>query len=74
MVGVRDAVVVQTSFVALRRTVAAVQADCTEVAETLEALEDALGMVTQAAVGGAGEAASAGSGWWGCRSPGPCGR
>jgi hypothetical protein len=51
-VTVRDSVVVQTSFLALRRTVSAVQADCAEVAETLEALEEALGVVTQG--GGAG--------------------
>jgi len=52
VMAVRDSVVVQTSFLALRRTVAAVQADCAEVAETLEALEEALGMVTQG--GGSG--------------------
>lgn len=49
---VRDSVVVQTSFLALRRTVAAVRADCAEVAETLEALEEALGLVTQGGGGG----------------------
>ncbi|WP_457254881.1 hypothetical protein [Pedococcus sp. P5_B7] len=57
-VAVRDAVVVQTSFLALRRTVAAVQADCAEVAETLEALEDALAMVTQGGSGGGAQAMS----------------
>jgi hypothetical protein len=46
VVSVRDVVAVQTSFVALRRTVAAVQSDCREVAETLAALEDALTVVT----------------------------
>jgi hypothetical protein len=54
VLAVRDAVVVQTSFLALRRTVAAVQADCAEVAETLEALEEALGVVTQGGAGGGG--------------------
>ena len=58
VMAVRDAVVVQTSFLALRRTVAAVQADCAEVAETLEALEEALGVVTQG--GGAGGAGGGG--------------
>lgn len=46
VLSVRDAVAVQTSFVALRRTVDVVQSDCKEVAETLEALEAALGVVT----------------------------
>jgi hypothetical protein len=55
-VGVRDAAAVQTSFVALRRTVDLVQSDCREVAETLEALEGALAVVTQGGGGGGGQA------------------
>ncbi len=64
VMAVRDAVVLQTSFLALRRTVAAVQADCAEVAETLAALEEALGVVTQGggAGGGGGVQALAGFG------------
>lgn len=62
VLAVRDAAVVQTSFLALRRTVAAVQADCAEVAETLESLEEALALVTSggSAASGAG-AGGAGS-------------
>lgn len=63
VLNVPDVVVVETSFVALRRTVAAVQADCREVAETLESLEDALAMVTQGGgQGGGGGQALAGFG------------
>ena len=54
---VRDVVDVQTSFVALRRTVVAVQSDCREVAETLAALEDAMTVVTH---GGAGQGVGGG--------------
>ncbi|MEO6411759.1 MAG: hypothetical protein ABIO48_04155 [Pedococcus sp.] len=58
VVNVSDVVAVQTSFVALRRTVAAVQSDCREVADTLAALEDALTVVTHggAGPGGGGQA------------------
>lgn len=59
---VRDAVAVQTSFVALRRTVAVVQSDCTEVAETLEALEGALAVVTHGGGLGAGGGPGGGPG------------
>ena len=55
---VRDVVDIQTSFVALRRTVVAVQSDCREVAETLAALEDAMTVVTHG--GGAGEGGGGG--------------
>jgi len=58
VLAVRDSMVVQTSFLALRRTVAAVQADCAEVAETLESLEEALAMVTQGGAGGGTQAMS----------------
>ena len=54
VVSVSEVVAVQTSFVALRRTVTAVQSDCREVAETLEALEDALAVVTHGGGGGQG--------------------
>lgn len=60
VLAVRDAVVVQTSFLALRRTVTAVQADCAEVAETLQSLEEALALVT-AGGGAAGGAPGTGS-------------
>jgi hypothetical protein len=63
VVSVSDVVAVQTSFVALRRTVAVVQADCREVAETLAALEDALTVVTHGGgQGGGGVQALAGFG------------
>ena len=63
VVSVSDVMAVQTSFVALRRTVAAVQTDCREVAETLTALEDALTVVTHGgSQGGGGGQALAGFG------------
>ena len=63
VISLNDVMTVQTSFVALRRTVAAVQADCREVAETLAALEDALTVVTHGGgQGGGGGQALAGFG------------
>jgi hypothetical protein len=54
VLSVSEVVAVQTSFVALRRTVGAVQSDCKEVAETLSALEDALTVVTHGGGQGGG--------------------